>query len=119
MTSWNANYCGPFNRSGHMQHMIDPDIDGNVMCSRPGCYHMVIINCTCRIDPGWTKYIGCPTHTENARYVSRRPYPSDDDMRALRPFMPEDMGGDVSLEEADRLAKQLIHSAHQVSATAG
>lgn len=111
MTSWNVNYCGKFNQHGHRQHMLDPDADGNVVCSRPGCGHLALLVCTCRYDPDNAKYIGCPKHTENPRApTSRLPGPDGTwsrDYVAMWKWLPEDMGGDLSLERADELAREL------------
>lgn len=107
MTSWDPNYCGPFNHR-HKTHMIDVNADGNAICVRPGCNHAVNVVCTCRYEPGWTKYVGCPTHTENPRapYPSPGQYHMSDRVPGME-WCPEDMGGDLSLEDANRFAREL------------
>lgn len=109
MTSWNLNFCGPFNRRGHTTHMIDPDEDGNAVCVRPGCGHVAKMVCHCRVDADMAKYIGCPKHCVNPRAPMPRGLPDSQEWRACWPWLPEDMGGDLTLEEADRRARELIH----------
>lgn len=112
MTSWNMNYCGMIGgpRAG-MQHMLDPDEDGNVVCSRPRCGHIAEYVCPCRIEPDVARYLGCPKHTENPRCVMPRcaPWEGSREWVEARRWLPEDMGGDLTLEEADRRARELIH----------
>ena len=112
MTSWNLNYCGPFNRSGHMHHMIDPDADGNAMCVRPGCGHASKIVCTCLLDEDYTKYIGRPTHTSNPRMKwypgSGIGVPDEPAWGLAMRWMPDSLGGELSDEEAELLSRELV-----------
>ncbi len=110
---WNINECGQVGGPhADMRHMFDPDEGSNVKCVRPGCGHTLEIHCLCRIEVDMTKYIGCPTHTVNPRVMMppRGPWgPHSEFTRACWPWLPESMGGDLTLEEADRRARELIH----------
>lgn len=93
------------NQKPPIAHMLDPDVDGNVFCSRPGCGYVGKIVCTCTYEPEWTKYIGCPTHTQNPRMI----YPNRFGNGGWWcDWYPENSGGDLSQEEADRCAAELI-----------
>lgn len=117
MCGFRREYCGLF--GDHKTHMLDPDADGNVVCSRPGCGHCELMICTCRLDPDYTKYVGCPKHTVNPRLIEypkkwlvgfgcgSRPTP---EAAAAMNWYPDDMGGPegVTYEQAALAAQELI-----------